>query len=444
MFKCTECDFQSRQWFGKCPSCSEWNTFVELKEEVKSDNKGKSSKKFTNRTPKKINEISPQDESRFITGVSEFDSVLGGGIVKGSVTLVGGQPGIGKSTLLMQVAGKVAEKRKVLYITAEESESQVKMRAERLGIDNKNLFVLADYSLANILEQCGELKPGLVIIDSIQTLKSENVGTIPGTIGQVRECAGSLTEYAKTTDIPVILVAQINKEGNIAGPKHLEHVVDTVLYFDESKDFLYRVIRSIKNRFGPANEVGIFEMTSAGLINISKHVLIQSTRNIPGLQLVVSMEGVRPLVTEVQALVTETGFAMPQRMSEGFDRNRLMFLLAVLEKKCGLFFRTQDVFINIPGAIRLSDPGVELGVCMSILSSFYNQPVDSKEFGFIGEVGLTGEVRPVPYFDKRINELERLGVKQIITGKLQKVPQKFKDKIRPVQSVSELARGWFR
>jgi DNA repair protein RadA/Sms len=443
MFKCTECDFQSRQWYGKCPSCSAWNTFIELNEEKEIKNNS-SSKKFTDRIPKKINDISSQDETRFETGISEFDSVLGGGVVKGSVTLVGGQPGIGKSTLLMQVAGKVSENRKVLYITAEESDSQVKMRAERLNVQNDNLFILADYSLANILEQCEKLNPGLVIIDSIQTLKSENVGTIPGTIGQVRECAGTLTEFAKSSDIPVIIVAQINKEGNIAGPKHLEHVVDTVLYFDESKDFLYRVIRSIKNRFGPANEVGIFEMTSSGLINITQHVLIQNTRNIPGLQLVVSMEGIRPLVTEVQALVTETGFAMPQRMSEGFDRNRLMFLLAVLEKKCGLFFRTQDVFINIPGAIRLSDPGVELGVCMSILSSFYNQPVDSKEFGFIGEVGLTGEVRPVPYFDKRLNELDRLGVKQIITGKLQKIPEKFKNRIRPVQSVSELARGWFK
>ena len=443
MFKCTECDFQSRQWYGKCPSCSAWNTFVELNEEKEIKNNS-SSKKFTDRIPKKINDISSQDETRFMTGISEFDSVLGGGIVKGSVTLVGGQPGIGKSTLLMQVAGKVSENRKVLYITAEESDSQVKMRAERLNVQNDNLFILADYSLANILEQCEKLNPGLIIIDSIQTLKSENVGTIPGTIGQVRECAGTITEFAKSSDIPVIIVAQINKEGNIAGPKHLEHVVDTVLYFDESKDFLYRVIRSIKNRFGPANEVGIFEMTSSGLINITQHILIQNTRNIPGLQLVVSMEGIRPLVTEVQALVTETGFAMPQRMSEGFERNRLMFLLAVLEKKCGLFFRTQDVFINIPGAIRLSDPGVELGVCMSILSSFYNQPVDSKEFGFIGEVGLTGEVRPVPYFDKRINELDRLGVKQIITGKIQKVPEKFKNRIRTVQSVSELARGWFK
>ncbi len=411
MYRCSECGQESRQWYGRCTGCGEWNTMVEISAEKVSRN---DVKKRTHTKASPIRMVSKKDEPRFDTGIGEFDSVLGGGIVTGSVVLIGGQPGIGKSTLLMQVAGKVSQSRKVLYITAEESEVQVGLRAERLGVESDQLYLLSDFSLQNILDNIDEIQPELVIIDSIQTIRSENVSTIPGTIGQVRECAQALTDHAKSHNRPVIIVAQINKEGNIAGPKHLEHLVDTVMYFDESRDLAYRVLRAMKNRFGAANEVGIFEMTGKGLVPVSEHTMIENMRQLPGLQLVVSMEGVRPLVAEVQALVTETGFSMPQRMAEGFDRNRLLFLLAVLEKKCGFFFRNQDVFLNVPGAVRLTDPACELGVCIALMSSFHDHTVNVKEAVFLGEVGLTGEIRPVPYFEKRMGEISKLNISSVV------------------------------
>ncbi|PLX16591.1 MAG: DNA repair protein RadA [Candidatus Muiribacterium halophilum] len=442
MYRCSECDHKSAQWYGKCPGCGEWNTFIEVADSGLS--KGKKRSKSSSKAYK-IKELKTETEMRFSSGISELDSVLGGGIVSGSVVLIGGHPGIGKSTLLMQVSASIAMKRKVLYITAEESATQVKLRAQRLNCEEDDIYILADYSLQNIMDTLDNIKPNFVVIDSIQTLKSENVGTVPGTIGQVRECASTLTEYAKSNNIPLFIVAQINKDGNIAGPKHLEHLVDTVLYFDESRDYSFRVLRSVKNRYGPANELGIFEMTSNGLIPKDEHILVGTIKELPGLQLVVAMEGLRSLVTEVQTLVSETGFSMPQRMAEGFDRNRLLFLLAVLEKKAGIFFRNQDVFLNVPGAVRLSDPAVELGVCVSLVSSFRNMSVNPLDYVFLGEVGLTGEIRSVPFLDKRLVEIKRLGIKNVVLAKpVKKIKAPAGVKLEYYTSVSEVVRKFFR
>ncbi len=443
MFICSECGFESRQWLGKCPDCGQWNTLENRKESVSSSNS--KNQNYNLATP--IIKLDAHEEIRFSSHIEELDNVLGGGFVKGSIVLIGGQPGIGKSTLLLQTADKVSRDKKVLYVTAEESEFQVKYRAERLNVKGENLFLISESSLSGIIYNLENLKPDLVIIDSIQTIKSENIASIPGTIGQIRECASVISEFAKKNNITAVIVAQINKEGTIAGPKHLEHLVDTVLYFEESRDLSLRILRASKNRFGASDELGIFEMTSQGLTQLAEHVLVRELRNTPGLSLAVSMEGIRPLVTEVQALVTETGFAMPQRMSEGFDRNRMLFLLAVMEKKAGVFFRNQDVFVNIPGAVKISDPACELSVCCAILSSLMNKTINSSEYIFLGEIGLTGEIRRITFPEKRFAESIRLGVKNIVTGhpaKGQKKDKQTNCNFIYVNSIEEVMDRFFR
>ncbi|MGZ3580223.1 MAG: DNA repair protein RadA [Syntrophales bacterium] len=409
-FFCQNCGHQSLKWLGKCPSCDEWNRFAE--EEIRAvDPAGPAGIQF-NEAPLPIDEIVADEKERVTTGIAEMDRVLGGGIVNGSVTLVGGDPGIGKSTLLLQVVHNLAEKDlKILYISGEESAKQIKLRGRRIGASSKNLFVLVEIDLDNIVKYIKEISPRVVVIDSIQTMYSPVLTSAPGSVGQVRESSARLILLAKKTGIPIFLVGHVTKDGSIAGPKVLEHMVDTVLYFEGDSSHAYRIIRAMKNRFGPTNEIGVFEMRSNGLnevANPSAFFLTERPEGSPGSVVVPSIEGTRPILIEIQSLVNPSNFGMPRRTTIGVDHNRVALLAAVMDKMCGFRLSGHDIFINVAGGMKVDEPAIDLGIVASMSSSFLDKPIDKGTVVF-GEVGLAGEVRGISQMDIRIKEAARMG-----------------------------------
>lgn len=417
---CQNCGGQARKWLGQCPDCGEWNTLVEERFRSRSQSAGTIggfSGRYTLATPVAFGDIEPQDEARVSSGIAEFDRVLGGGIVNGSLVLIGGEPGIGKSTIVIQIADELSKTGgKVLYISGEESERQIKMRGERLGINAEHLFILPETNLESILAETDKLRPNFVIVDSIQTVFSERIESAPGSVSQVREVAGRFMMFAKQTGTSVFLTGHVTKEGSIAGPKTLEHIVDTVLYFEGDRHHNHRIIRATKNRFGAANEIGVFEMTNAGLVpvgNPSELFLQERPEGASGSVVTVCMEGTRPMLVEVQALVSGTKSASGRRMTQGFDYNRASLLIAVLEKRLGMQIAGDDVFINIAGGLEVDEPAADLGVIAAIASSFRNLQI-SPEIAVFGEVGLTGEVRGVLQAQARAREAQTLGFKKLI------------------------------
>ncbi len=419
VFFCQSCGAESPKWVGKCPACGAWNTYVE--ELV---NKGGTSKQSVgsvrqqNNKPIAIDEIQFKEEDRIVTYSNELNRVLGGGIVNGSLVLLGGEPGIGKSTLMLQLALNLQGK-KVLYISGEESDQQIKLRANRIAANNDQLFVLTEVVMENILTQLSNHPAEVIIIDSIQTLYTGLIESSAGSISQIRECAGQLLKLAKTTGIPVFLIGHITKDGSIAGPKVLEHMVDVVLQFEGDRNHLFRILRASKNRFGSTSEIGIYEMASEGLREVenpSGILIPDKEENLSGTSVCVTMEGIRPILLEIQALVSTAVYGTPQRSATGFDTRRLNMLLAVLEKRCGFQLSIKDVFLNLTGGIKVEDPAMDLAVISAILSSNENVSVNP-EFCFAGEVGLTGEVRPVTRIEQRISEAEKLGFKTIFVSK---------------------------
>lgn len=417
-YVCSECGFESPKWYGKCPGCGEWNTMnEEIRETSKVSNSLSSAKKnYHNFTPTLINEINTEDEQRYLTGMSELDRVLGGGLVKGSLVLLGGDPGIGKSTILLQVCQHLGKRLKILYVSGEESRRQLKLRASRLNIDSENLYVLTQTDIECIIEHISEQKPDIVIIDSIQTMRIDSLSSSPGSVTQVRECTNMLMRVAKDLDISIVVVGHVNKDGAIAGPKVLEHVVDAVLYFEGDRQMSYRILRAIKNRYGSTNEIGVFQMAGSGLEEVenpSLMLLSGRPHNVSGTCVTCVMEGSRPILAEVQGLVTSTGFGNPRRMATGFDYNRMSLLLAVLEKRSGYFFSNLDSYINVVGGLRLDETAADLAVAMSLISSLKDIPVNESTIVF-GEIGLAGEIRSVSNVMDRITEAQRLGFKRCV------------------------------
>lgn len=462
-YVCENCGQESPKWIGKCPACGQWNTFKEIK--IAGDNARQTATSAaaktgmalrTNRTMH-LRDISSKDEVRIDMNDAELNRVLGGGLVPGSIILLGGEPGIGKSTLTLQTMLNLPDKR-ILYISGEESAHQLKMRAERLlsgtktsglsGSDFDNLLILCENSLEQIYEQIREEKPELVVIDSIQTISTEDVESSAGSIAQVRECASSLLRFAKTSGVPVILIGHITKEGTLAGPKILEHIVDTVIQFEGDQHHLYRILRSIKNRFGSTSELGIYEMQNTGLrqvSNPSELLLTQDHEGLSGVAISSAIEGVRPFLVETQALVSTAAYGTPQRSATGFDQRRLNMLLAVLEKRVGFKLMQKDVFVNIAGGLRVTDLAIDLSVIAAVLSSNVDTPIESG-WCMAGEVGLSGEVRPVNRIEQRIAEAEKLGFQHIIIPKynLQGLnTKKFSIEIHPVRKVEEALRALF-
>jgi DNA repair protein RadA/Sms len=417
IFLCQSCAFESRKWLGKCPECGEWNSLVE--ERVVTTKKGSAKGGFRLREAKAIayNEIESQDDARVSSGVTEFDRVLGGGIVPGTLVLLGGDPGIGKSTLLLQVAEKLSTSGgTVLYISGEESERQIKLRGERLRIEADRLLLLPETNLENILREVERVKPSTIIVDSIQTTFSSDIESAPGSISQIREVAAQFLLLAKTRSIPVFLIGHVTKEGSIAGPRALEHIVDTVLYFEGERHHNHRIVRATKNRFGAANEVGVFEMTSSGLrpvANPSQMFLAERPADAAGSVVTACVEGTRPMLVEIQALVSSSKYGTGRRMTQGVDQNRVALMIAMLEKRAGLQLLGDDVFVNIAGGMEVDEPAVDLGLVTAIASSFRNQPIDPHTAVF-GEVGLTGEVRGATQASVRAREAQALGFKKIV------------------------------
>lgn len=414
VFVCRNCGNDSPRWVGKCPNCGEWNQYAE---EKIIENKNKNSRKSEERNSKPVllDEIEANEELRTPTNIEEFDRVLGGGIVSGSVILIAGDPGIGKSTLMLQIAQKDFGK-KVLYVTGEESLQQLKLRASRLGFNSKNMYILAETELDTIDNTIDNLNPEVLVIDSIQTIYHASFDNAPGSVTQIRECTYRLMQIAKTKNISVFIIGHITKDGLIAGPKILEHIVDTVLQFEGDSNYSYRILRSMKNRFGSTNEIGIFEMSSSGLVEVknpSEIFLSQRQRDSSGSTIVSTIEGSRPILVEVQALVTHTSFGIPQRSSTGFDHRRLTILLAVIEKRLGLRLGQYDVITNIAGGVRVTEPAVDLGIITSVISSFKDLSINSN-LVVIGEVGLSGEVRTVGFIEKRLQEIKKLGFQKVI------------------------------
>ena len=440
IFCCTECGNETANWSGKCPSCGSWNTLQELKLDAKPSRytSGVTRSSILQR-PKKISELDSSAEIRFQTGMSEFDRVLGGGAVVGSLNLVGGAPGIGKSTLLLQMCGMAAE-RSILYVTGEESERQLKLRANRLRVENEELYVLAETDIDNVLAAMEELRTDIVIIDSIQTMSDGEVSSAPGSISQVRECTMRLMRATKEKGMTVFVVGHINKEGSIAGPKVLEHMVDCVLYFEGERNTSFRILRAVKNRFGSTNEIGVFEMEENGLRcveNPSEMLLSGRPENSPGTCVACVMEGTRPLLAEVQALVSPSGYNASRR-SNGIDYNRTAMLLAVLEKRGGMPVGNCDTYINVIGGLELDEPAADLATVLAIASSFLDRPL-GMDLAAIGEVGLSGEIRSVSVLNQRLSEISRLGFKRCV------IPLHNRDEIRvsddlqliPVKSIGE-------
>ena len=446
---CQSCGAQSAKWLGRCPTCGEWNTYVE--EVVKPatggggaavvgwrPSTGPGAGRPPQARPVAIGDIVVSDQPRYLTADDELNRVLGGGIVPGALVLIGGEPGIGKSTLMLQIATSL-EGQRVLYVSGEESEQQIRLRAERLGTLAADCFILTETNTQNIFRQIGELEPTILVVDSIQTLYTDSVESAAGSVSQVRECTAELLRYAKESNVPVFLIGHITKDGSIAGPKVLEHMVDTVLQFEGDRHTSYRILRAIKNRFGPAAELGIYEMLGAGLrqvSNPSEILLSQRTEPVSGVAIGATMEGNRPLLIEVQALVSSAPYGPPQRSATGYELRRLQMLLAVLEKRGGFRLGTQDVFLNIAGGMRIDDPALDLAVCAAIVSSYNDQPL-SLTTCLAAEVGLSGEVRPVGRLDARIGEAEKLGFREIYVAQAGPAPERRTRAIR-VQTAARL------
>lgn len=445
VYICQECGAQSPKWMGKCLSCNGWNTFVEEIVEKKRSGLAVSVTHSGNH-PLTLEEITTEKMERIQVGITEFDRVLGGGIVPGSIVLLGGEPGIGKSTLVLQMALGLKDK-KILYVSGEESLQQIKLRAARLGMDGSNCLFLSETVLENVLAQTEQVVPHLLIIDSIQTLATDAVESSPGSVTQVRECTAGILKYAKKNHIAVILIGHINKEGSLAGPKVLEHIVDSVLQFEGDTNYMYRILRASKNRFGSTNELGIFEMRGNGLqeiLNPSEQLISKVSDDVSGTAVAATIEGIRPFLIEIQALVSSAAYGTPQRSSTGFDLRRLNMLLAVLEKRAGFKLLAKDVFLNIAGGLRINDPATDLAVICSILSSNIDIPIDHKVC-FTGEVGLTGEIRGVNRIEQRIAEADKLGFKKIFIPKLNKGfdTKKFNIELVKVSRVEEVFRKIF-
>ena len=442
VFVCNECGYESGKWLGKCPACNSWNTFFEQKV-VESKNKaGAIAKEKTK--PQKLNTYEAKETIRTSTGFDELDRVLGGGLVKGSLILLGGEPGIGKSTLILQICNKVKGEGKVLYVSGEESAEQIKLRADRLGINNEDILFLGETDIDIVNEAIVDVNPKLVIIDSIQTMYSDELTAAAGSVSQVREITSQVMRICKSRNITTIIIGHVTKEGNIAGPRVLEHMVDTVLYLEGERYFSYRILRGVKNRFGSTNEIGMFEMREEGMCEITNpsDVLISEREDNPaGSCIVACMEGTRPMLVELQALTTQSVFGFPKRTANGIDFNRLAILIAVIEKKTGLSLGSQDVYVNVVGGLRLNEPSVDLGIIMVVSSIYKNKPI-SKDCVIIGEVGLTGEVRRVNMIEKRIKEAEKLGFKKCIIPESNKklLKDKFKLDIIGVKDVQEALR----
>jgi DNA repair protein RadA/Sms len=417
IYACQHCGHQTRKWLGKCPECGEWNSLVE--ERAQPTKKGSSRTSFTLREVKAVpfNEIEPQDDVRIPSGVNEFDRVLGGGIVPGTLVLIGGDPGIGKSTLLLQVADKLSSSNTtVLYVSGEESERQIKLRGERLRVDARNVYLLPETNLENIFNEIDRIKPGAVIVDSVQTVFSGLIESAPGSVSQVREVAHQFLMLAKNRAVPVFLIGHITKEGAIAGPKALEHIVDTVLYFEGERHHNHRIVRATKNRFGAANEVGVFEMTGGGLVQVanpSQMFLQERPQNVAGSIVTACMEGTRPMLVEIQALVSGSKYGTGRRMTQGVDGSRVALMIAMLEKRAGFQLGGDDVFVNLAGGLEVDEPAVDLGIVTAIASSFRNLTIDPHTAVF-GEVGLTGEVRGAMQASVRAREVQALGFKKIV------------------------------
>ncbi len=432
IFICQQCGAQSPKWLGKCPSCGEWNSYVEeiIQPEATPSSSWRGDGKQVKNKPVFINSVNPEIDQRIKTHDKEFNRVLGGGLVSGSVVLIGGEPGIGKSTLLLQVALNVKDF-PVLYVSGEESPEQIRSRADRIKYSAQNCYLLNETNIIDIFREIGNLTPGLLIIDSIQTIFSDTIESAPGSISQVRFTATEFMKFAKESGIPVLLIGHITKEGTLAGPKVLEHIVDTVLQFEGERNTSYRILRSVKNRFGSTSELGIYEMEDSGLrevTNPSEILLAHRDTMVSGVAIGATIEGIRPLMIETQALVSTATFSTPQRSSTGYDQKRLQMLLAVLEKRGGFRLGMQDVFLNIAGGLRVDDPAIDLAVCISILSSYLEKPVDPK-ICFASEVGLTGELRPVARIDNRVAEAEKLGFTSIILSKYNKFNAENKIKV---------------
>ncbi|MFL2574494.1 MAG: DNA repair protein RadA [Flavobacteriales bacterium] len=444
IFFCQNCGASSSKWLGKCPSCGQWNTFVEERTSKKESKKDGYVSNKTN-TPKLLNEISYSSENRIVTRDKELNRVLGGGIVPGSLILLGGDPGIGKSTLLLQFALS-SKSKKILYVSGEESEKQIKMRAERINKNSEHCYILTETSTNNIFQEIEKIQPDILIIDSIQTIHTSYLESAPGSVSQIRECTSELIKFAKETSTAVLLIGHINKDGAIAGPKVLEHMVDTVLQFEGDRNHVYRILRTIKNRFGSASELGVYEMSGNGLrqvTNPSEILITERDENTSGVAIAGTIEGARPLLVEIQSLVSSAVYGTPQRSTTGFDTRRMNMLLAVLEKRCGFRLGAKDVFLNITGGIKIDDTAIDLAVVCSILSSDQDVPLDN-QICFAGEIGLSGEIRAVNRIDQRISEAEKLGYKKIIISKYNKFNSKgFNIEIVKLGKIEEVLRLLF-
>lgn len=443
IFVCNECGYESAKWMGKCPACNSWNTFFEEKLSTKVES-GKREKKIQE-APKPLNSFVGQDAQRTSTGYAELDRVLGGGLVKGSLVLVGGEPGIGKSTLILQLCDKVKGEGKVLYVSGEESAEQIKLRADRLNIKNDDILFLGETDIDIIDQNIEELNPKLVIIDSMQTMYSEEISSAPGSVSQVREITSRIMKICKSRKITTIIIGHVTKDGNIAGPRVLEHMVDTVLYIEGERYFSYRMIRGVKNRFGSTNEVGMFEMQEKGMVEITNpsSILISERDDNPsGSVVVATVEGTRPLLVELQALVTQSVFGLPRRTANGIDYNRLTLLVAVMEKKAGFMLGNQDVYLNVVGGIKVNEPALDLGIILSTASSFKNVSIPKGVIA-LGEVGLTGEVRTINMMEKRLKEAERLGFKKCIIPENNKklLKESYKLDIIGVKNINEAMKA---
>lgn len=450
VFYCQSCGYESAKWLGKCPSCNSWNTFAEeiiaKADTAKNEWRTEPGKQRQNK-PRKLDEIEIRDDLRWNSGDQELNRVLGGGVVPGSLVLIGGEPGIGKSTLMLQAGLRVPEQ-KVLYVSGEESEQQIKMRAERLNVSSQNFYMLAETNIKNIFSVIESLEPQMVVIDSIQTLFSPQMDSAAGSVGQVRQCAGELMKFAKETHTPVFLIGHITKDGLLAGPKVLEHMVDTVLQFEGDRHLTYRILRTIKNRFGSTSELGIYEMLSSGLREVSNpsEILIsQREGQVSGIAIGATIEGNRPLMIEIQSLVSPASYGTPQRTPTGFDQKRLNMLLAVLEKRCGFRMGMQDVFLNMAGGIKVEDPAIDLSVCIAIISSMEEMAISDK-ICFAAEVGLGGELRAVNRIEQRISEAEKLGFTEIYISKFSQKALDIKNTkiaVKPFSKLTEVFEDLF-
>lgn len=441
VYYCTSCGNESPKWQGRCPACGQWNTLEEHIQKPATAGRARSAPVGMSRTARRLQVVDTETEIRFSTGMGELDRVLGGGAVVGSLVLVGGAPGIGKSTLLLQICNSLCADRKVLYVSGEESEKQLKLRAQRIGVMPEQLYILSETRLSDVMDATESLKPDILIVDSIQTLYNENNESAPGSVSQVKDCTMTLMQLSKAEGITVFVVGHINKDGAIAGPKVLEHMVDCVLYFEGDPNSSYRLLRAVKNRFGSTNEIGVFEMADIGLVEVpnpSQMLLEGRPEGASGTCVACVMEGTRPILAEVQALVTKTSFNVPKRTSDGFDFNRAALLLAVAEKRAGMKLSMFDAYINVIGGLRLDEPGADLPVILAVASSYRDQPIPA-DLVAIGEVGLTGEIRSVSNMSQRLAEVSRLGFTQCIIPKkaAEKLEIPSNMKVYPVRNLRE-------